>query len=167
MISQSEIDMCVIGLGYVGLPLAVTFGQQRSVVGFDIDDKRIDALRRGQDATREVDSNQLLQAKSLSFSSSLTDIESKNFFIVTVPTPIDENYAPDLRPLRNASKMLGGILKPGDIVVYESNVYPGATEEECVPILEEFSGLTFNQDFYIGYSPERINPGDRKYTYQD
>jgi UDP-N-acetyl-D-glucosamine/UDP-N-acetyl-D-galactosamine dehydrogenase len=164
MMTLSEVNLCVIGLGYVGLPLAVEFGKGRQVIGFDINEKRIQALSQGKDKTLELTSDQLLQAKNLSFSSFVDDIKSKNVFIVTVPTPIDETNAPDLSPLRNASKMLGGILKLGDIVIYESTVYPGATEEVCIPILESVSGLVFNQDFYAGYSPERINPGDKQNT---
>ena len=164
MMTLSDVNLAVIGLGYVGLPLAVEFGKNIPVVGFDINDQRIQALRQGEDSTLELTSDQLLQAKSLSFSSSVQDIKSKNIFIVTVPTPIDENNSPDLSPLRKASEMLGGVLKPGDIVVYESTVYPGATEEVCIPILESLSGLVFNQDFSVGYSPERINPGDKENT---
>ena len=164
MMMLSEVNIAVIGLGYVGLPLAVEFGKSISVIGFDINKQRIQALRQGKDSTLELTSDQILQAKKLSFSSSVEDIKSKNVFIVTVPTPIDENNTPDLSPLRRASEMLGGVLKPGDIVVYESTVYPGATEEVCIPILESVSGLVFNQDFYAGYSPERINPGDKENT---
>jgi len=164
MMILSEVNLCVIGLGYVGLPLAVEFGKGRKVTGFDINRDRIQALGQGKDSTLELTPDQILQAKNLSFSSSVEDIKSKNVFIVTVPTPIDENNTPDLSPLRSASKMLGGILKPGDLVVYESTVYPGATEEVCIPILESVSGLVFNQDFYAGYSPERINPGDKENT---
>jgi len=164
MIKLSEIKLCVIGLGYVGLPLAAEFGKDRHVVGFDINVERIKALRNGKDSTLELTPDQILQSKNLSFSHSTDEIKANNFFIVTVPTPIDENNAPDLSPLRNASKMLGGILKHGDVVVYESTVYPGATEEVCKPILESVSGLVFNRDFYIGYSPERINPGDKENT---
>lgn len=164
MITLSEVDLCVIGLGYVGLPLAVEFGKERAVVGFDINEKRVQALRQGKDETKELTREQLLQSKNLSFTSSIQDIHSKNVFVVTVPTPIDENNAPDLRPLRRASKMIGEILKHGDIVIYESTVYPGATEEVCIPILEAVSGLVFNHDFYAGYSPERINPGDKENT---
>ena len=160
----SEVNIAVIGLGYVGLPLAVEFGKNIPVIGFDINQKRIQALLQGKDSTLELTPDQILQAKKLSFSSSVEDIKSKNVFIVTVPTPIDENNTPDLRPLHRASEMLGGVLKPGDIVVYESTVYPGATEEVCIPILESVSGLVFNQDFYAGYSPERINPGDKENT---
>lgn len=164
MITLAAVNLCVVGLGYVGLPLAVEFGKSRKVVGFDINDNRIQALRHGNDETLELTPNQILEAKDLSFSSSVEDIRTKNVFIVTVPTPIDDNNAPDLGPLRSASKMLGGVLKRGDVVVYESTVYPGATEEVCIPILESVSGLKFNRDFYVGYSPERINPGDKENT---
>lgn len=164
MRKQSQLNLCVIGLGYVGLPLAVEFGKKRRVVGFDINEDRVRALRQGRDDTMELTPDQIQQAKNLSFSSSIEDLKTKNVFVVTVPTPIDENNAPDLNPLRNASKMLGAILKHDDIVIFESTVYPGATEEVCVPILEAVSGLIFNQDFYVGYSPERINPGDKENT---
>lgn len=164
MIKLSEAKLAVIGLGYVGLPLAVEFGKSIPVIGFDINEHRINALKAYIDNTLEITSDQIVASKHLSFSSSLEDIRSKNVFIVTVPTPIDENNTPDLGPLRNASKMLGGLLKQGDIVIYESTVYPGATEEVCVPILESCSKLVLNQDFYVGYSPERINPGDKENT---
>ncbi len=164
MMMLSEVNVAVIGLGYVGLPLAVEFGKTLPVVGFDINERRIEALQRAYDHTRELTNEQLLASKHLSFSSSEDDIASKNVFIVTVPTPIDENNSPDLRPLRSASQMLGGLLKLGDIVIYESTVYPGATEEVCVPILESVSGMVFNRDFFAGYSPERINPGDKENT---
>jgi UDP-N-acetyl-D-galactosamine dehydrogenase len=164
MMTLPEVDLCIVGLGYVGLPLAVEFGKARQVIGFDIDEKRIHALRKGQDDTLELSPSQLMQSQHLSFSSSINDIALKNLFVVTVPTPIDDNNAPDLSSLRGASKMLGGILKPGDVVVYESTVYPGATEEVCIPILESVSGLVLNHDFYVGYSPERINPGDKENT---
>ena len=164
MMTLSDVNLCVIGLGYVGLPLAVEFGKTMPVTGFDIDEARIQALRQGKDSTLELTSEQILQAKKISFSSSVEDIKSKNVFIVTVPTPIDENNTPDLSPLRRASELIGGVLKPGDIVVYESTVYPGATEEVCIPILESVSGLVFNKDFHAGYSPERINPGDKENT---
>jgi UDP-N-acetyl-D-galactosamine dehydrogenase len=155
--------IAVIGLGYVGLPLAVAFGEKRPVVGFDIDQKRIDELNVGQDFTREVSADELAAAPGLSFSTSVDDLAQCQVFIVTVPTPIDEFKRPDLTPLVKASETVGQVLKPGDIVVYESTVYPGATEEVCVPVLERISGLRFNQDFYAGYSPERINPGDKEH----
>jgi len=155
--------IAVIGLGYVGLPLAVAFGEKRAVVGFDINQKRIDELNAGKDVTREVSGDELAAASGLSFSTSADDLAQCQVFIVTVPTPIDEFKRPDLTPLIKASETVGRVLKPGDIVVYESTVYPGATEEVCVPVLERVSGLRFNQDFYAGYSPERINPGDKEH----
>ncbi|NNH38976.1 Vi polysaccharide biosynthesis UDP-N-acetylglucosamine C-6 dehydrogenase TviB [Acinetobacter sp. ANC 5380] len=161
MLQLSELKIAIIGLGYVGLPLAVEFGKKVPVVGFDIHQKRIDELTRGQDHTLEVSSEELKQSTHLSYTTSLDDLKSCNFFIVTVPTPIDQYKQPDLTPLVKASHSIGNVLKKGDIVVYESTVYPGATEEVCIPELEKVSGLTFNQDFYAGYSPERINPGDK------
>ncbi|CAM3372318.1 Vi polysaccharide biosynthesis UDP-N-acetylglucosamine C-6 dehydrogenase TviB [Pseudomonas plecoglossicida] len=163
MLSLNSIKLAVIGLGYVGLPLAVEFGKLRSVVGFDINLSRIDALRGGHDATLEVDDEELKEAKFLRYSADLEELRDCNVFIVTVPTPIDEYKQPDLTPLIKASESIGKVLKQGDIVIYESTVYPGATEEDCVPVLEKFSGLIFNQDFYAGYSPERINPGDKEH----
>ncbi|MCK9504256.1 MAG: Vi polysaccharide biosynthesis UDP-N-acetylglucosamine C-6 dehydrogenase TviB [Porticoccaceae bacterium] len=155
--------IAVIGLGYVGLPLAVEFGKQYDTVGFDINAARIDELRAGRDSTREVEPQLLAEATRLSFASQLGDIAACNVYIVTVPTPIDSARRPDLTPLRKASESLGKVLQPGDTVVYESTVYPGCTEEVCVPILEQVSGLKFNQDFFCGYSPERINPGDKEH----
>jgi UDP-N-acetyl-D-galactosamine dehydrogenase len=154
-------SIAVIGLGYVGLPLAVEFGKSRPVFGFDINAGRIDALRVGHDATLEVSRDELATADQLRFTSDPTDLATASIYIVTVPTPIDAHKRPDLTPLLKASEMLGGVLKRGDIVIYESTVYPGATEEDCVPVLERVSGLTFNVDFFAGYSPERINPGDK------
>jgi UDP-N-acetyl-D-glucosamine/UDP-N-acetyl-D-galactosamine dehydrogenase len=151
----------IIGLGYVGLPLAVEFGKKTDVIGFDINRVRIAELKVAFDRTREVDKSELSSAAKLTYSSNVEDLRSVNYFIVTVPTPVDEFKTPDLRPLRNASKMIGGVLKKGDIVIYESTVYPGCTEEVCVPELEMASGLKFNSDFFCGYSPERINPGDK------
>src|SRR3990170_7592107 len=151
----------IIGLGYVGLPLAVEFGKVLSVVGFDINKERINELKKGIDRTREVEHDELKRSSKLMFSSSVEDLREVNYFIVTVPTPIDAFKNPDLRPLEGASKTVGGVLKKNDIVIYESTVYPGCTEEICVPILERISGLTFNRDFFCGYSPERINPGDK------
>jgi UDP-N-acetyl-D-glucosamine/UDP-N-acetyl-D-galactosamine dehydrogenase len=151
----------IIGLGYVGLPLAVEFGKQTSVVGFDIDYKRIQELREGKDRTLEVSASELGEAALLSYSADVRDLKDVTIFIVTVPTPVDEFKTPDLRPLQNASKTVGAVLKKGDIVIYESTVYPGCTEEICVPVLEKISGLKFNIDFFCGYSPERINPGDK------
>lgn len=153
----------VIGLGYVGLPLAVEFGKIIDVVGFDINQLRIDELKKGIDRTREVDPDELMSASHLSYSSDTATLRSANYFIVTVPTPVDEYHVPDLRPLQSASKTVGSVLKEGDIVIYESTVYPGCTEEICIPILEKTSGLKFNQDFFAGYSPERINPGDKQH----
>ena len=151
----------IIGLGYVGLPLAVEFGKVLSVVGFDINKERINELKKGIDRTREVERDELKGSSKLTFSSNVEDLKEVNYFIVTVPTPIDAFKNPDLRPLEGASKTVGGVLKKNDIVIYESTVYPGCTEEICVPILERVSGLTFNKDFFCGYSPERINPGDK------
>ena len=161
MLSIADLKIAVIGLGYVGLPLAVEFGKKVPVVGFDIYQKRIDELKSGQDHTLEVSPEELKQANQLSYSANLEDLQSCNFFIVTVPTPIDEFKQPDLTPLVKASTSIGQVLKKGDVVVYESTVYPGATEETCIPVLEQVSGLRFNQDFFAGYSPERINPGDK------
>ena len=154
----------VIGLGYVGLPLAVEFGQHRSVVGFDINPARIQELQAGHDSTLEVTSEQLQAAKHLSFSAQLDDLRQCEVFIVTVPTPVDQANRPDMTPLIKASETVGKVLRAGGVVIYESTVYPGATEEVCVPVLERVSGLKFNQDFFCGYSPERINPGDKVNT---
>lgn len=151
----------IIGLGYVGLPLAVEFGKVMNVVGFDIYQERINELKNGFDRTREVGKEELKASSGLSYSSDKNDLKSVNYFIVTVPTPVDDSKKPDLRPLIGASKTVGSVLKKGDIVIYESTVYPGCTEEVCVPVLEEISGLKFNVDFFCGYSPERINPGDK------
>jgi UDP-N-acetyl-D-glucosamine/UDP-N-acetyl-D-galactosamine dehydrogenase len=151
----------VIGLGYVGLPLAVEFGKKIDVVGFDINKERINELRNGYDRTREVDASELKTSTNLRYSSDVNDLKDVNYFIVTVPTPVDEFKTPDLKPLQSASRTVGQVLKKGDIVIYESTVYPGCTEEICVPVLEKESGLKFNVDFYCGYSPERINPGDK------
>jgi UDP-N-acetyl-D-galactosamine dehydrogenase len=156
-----EVRLAVVGLGYVGLPLAAEFGKNRSIVGFDINSQRIAELRAGIDRTLELSSTELAEAPHLVFSHDADSLKSCNVFIVTVPTPIDEHKQPDLTPLVRASEMVGKILKRGDIVIYESTVYPGATEEICVPVLETFSGLKFNHDFFAGYSPERINPGDK------
>lgn len=160
-VSLDKARLAVIGLGYVGLPLAVEFGKSRDVVGFDINAARIKALQDGHDATLEVSDDELRDAKRLAFSSTLADLEACNTYIVTVPTPIDEHKRPDLTPLIKASETIGKVLKRGDVVIYESTVYPGATEEDCVPVLERVSGLRFNEDFFAGYSPERINPGDK------
>ncbi len=157
----NELRIAVIGLGYVGLPLAVAFGRRYPTIGFDINSLRIEALRQGRDDTLEVAASELNAVEQLEFSSDTAVLNDCNCYIVTVPTPIDIHKQPDLTPLRKASQTVAAALKPGDVVVYESTVYPGATEEVCVPILEQLSGLTFNQDFTVGYSPERINPGDK------
>ncbi|MDE4099351.1 Vi polysaccharide biosynthesis UDP-N-acetylglucosamine C-6 dehydrogenase TviB [Phaeobacter gallaeciensis] len=159
--SDPEARICVIGLGYVGLPLAVAFGQQRPTLGFDIDASRIAELRGGRDRTGEIAADDLTGAGQLSFTSDPGEIAGCTIFIVTVPTPVDTSHRPDLTPLLRASETVGAALKPGDLVIYESTVYPGATEEDCVPVLEATSGLVFNRDFHVGYSPERINPGDK------
>ena len=159
--------IAVIGLGYVGLPLAVEFGKSRPVIGFDINAGRIDALRAGHDATLEVSKDELATSDQLTFTSDPADLAAASIYIVTVPTPIDAHKRPDLTPLLKASEMIGGVLKRGDIVIYESTVYPGATEEDCVPVLERVSGHTFNVDFFAGYSPERINPGDKQHRLPD
>ena len=158
-----NLSIGIIGLGYVGLPLAVEFGKKYPVVGFDINTTRLVELSNGNDSTLEVEDQELAEAKHLTYSSSLDDLKACNVFIVTVPTPINQHKQPDLTPLIKASETIGKVLKQGDIVIYESTVYPGATEEECVPVLERVSGLTFNKDFFCGYSPERINPGDKEH----
>jgi len=155
--------IAVIGLGYVGLPLAVEFGKKYDTVGFDIRTARVEELRGGKDSTLEVDAEELQTATRLRYSDALEDLRDRNVYIVTVPTPIDAAKRPDLGPLIKASQMLAKVLKRGDVVVYESTVYPGCTEEVCVPLLEAGSGLKFNQDFFAGYSPERINPGDKQH----
>ena len=159
--------IAIIGLGYVGLPLAVAFGREHDTIGFDVDAKRIAQLRRGEDATLEVDPDELAEAERLRFADQPDEIADCGVYIVTVPTPIDEHKQPDLSPLIAASRTVGRVLKPGDLVIYESTVYPGATEEVCVPVLERESGLRFNRDFHCGYSPERINPGDRTHRLPD
>jgi len=162
--NESQIEnskIAIIGLGYVGLPLAVEFGRQYNVLGFDIDANRINELRNGFDRTKESNEDDIKSSQGLHFSSDISDLESCNVYIITVPTPIDRFNAPDLRPLLKASNMIGTVLSKGDIVIYESTVYPGCTEEDCVPVLEKISGLKFNSDFFCGYSPERINPGDK------
>jgi UDP-N-acetyl-D-galactosamine dehydrogenase len=158
-----NLKIGVVGLGYVGLPLAVEFGKRFSTVGFDIKQDRVDELRKGVDSTLEVDSAELKEADKLTCTTNLNDLKPCRVFIVTVPTPIDEYKRPDLTPLVKSSESVGKVLKKGDVVVYESTVYPGCTEEVCVPILERVSGLKFNKDFYAGYSPERINPGDKEH----
>lgn len=155
--------LAVIGLGYVGLPLAIEFGKKYPVIGFDIYTQRIEELQSGYDRTLEVDSEELKLASHLSYTTNLEDLRKAQIFIVTVPTPIDCFNKPDLTPLKKASQSVGSVLKKGDIVIYESTVYPGCTEEDCVPILEQMSGLKFNVDFFCGYSPERINPGDKSH----
>ena len=155
--------IAVIGQGYVGLPLAVEFGKKCYTVGFDIDQKRISDLQKGKDFTLEISDSELSQSSNLSFSSNIDAIKNCNVYIVTVPTPIDEYKKPDLSPLIKASEMLGNIVSTGDVIIYESTVYPGATEEDCIPVVEKHSGLVFNKDFFAGYSPERINPGDKEH----
>lgn len=157
----STLTIAVVGLGYVGLPLAVEFGRQQPTIGLDINARRVDELRAGRDATLEVSESELAAATHLRVTTDPASLAEADVFIVTTPTPIDEHKQPDLLPLLSASATIGGALRPGNIVVYESTVYPGATEERCVPVLEETSGLRFNEDFFVGYSPERINPGDR------
>ena len=163
MLKVDDIKLAIIGLGYVGLPLAAEFGKARSVVGFDINQQRIEALKAGHDETLEVSDDELKHAVHLNYSADIEDLKACNTYIVTVPTPIDIHKKPDLTPLIKASQTIGKVLKKGDIVIYESTVYPGATEDDCVPVLEQFSGLKFNEDFYAGYSPERINPGDKEH----
>lgn len=163
MIKIETTKLAIIGLGYVGLPLAVEFGKKISVVGFDIDEDRVKELMSGLDNTLEVDSDELKEAKNLRFTCVTDELKGCNVYIVTVPTPIDKNKNPDLTPLIKASSLLGKVITQGDIVIYESTVYPGATEEVCIPVIEKKSGLKFNQDFYAGYSPERINPGDKNH----
>ncbi len=155
--------IAIIGLGYVGLPLAVEFGKYRPVIGFDISETRIDELKKGKDLTLEVPNDDLKQAKYLTFTNNINGIKNCKIFIITVPTPIDKANRPDLAPLKNASKDIGNIIKKGSVIIYESTVYPGCTEEVCVPILEKQSTLKYNKDFFVGYSPERINPGDHKH----
>ncbi|WP_086063075.1 Vi polysaccharide biosynthesis UDP-N-acetylglucosamine C-6 dehydrogenase TviB [Bordetella genomosp. 8] len=161
MLGIRDVKLAIVGLGYVGLPLAVEFGKKRPVLGFDINTDRIAELRQGRDHTLEVEPDELAAAAQLSFTADAAQLSQANVYIVTVPTPIDAYKQPDLTPLRKASETIGRVLKRGDIVIYESTVYPGATEEECVPVLERVSGLVYNRDFYAGYSPERINPGDK------
>ena len=160
---MNNIKICLIGLGYVGLPLAVEFGKKREVIGIDLNKDRISELITGTDSTLEVSQQELQDATYLSFTTNVDDIKDCGIYIVTVPTPIDKHNKPDLLPLKKASETIGNVLNKGDIVIYESTVYPGATEEVCVPILEMISSLVFNKDFYCGYSPERINPGDKEH----
>ena len=163
-IQNKEAVIGVFGLGYVGLPLAVEFGKQFKTLGFDINQTRVDELKAGNDHTLECSQEQLASSRRLNFSTDLPQLEDCDIYIVTVPTPIDENKTPDLKPLIGASMNIGKVLAPGDLVIYESTVYPGCTEEDCVPVLERESGLKFNSDFFCGYSPERINPGDKEHT---
>ena len=163
-VRKGDCRLAVLGLGYVGLPLAVEFGKKVSVLGFDINPQRIDELRSGVDRNHQIETADLKSARRLQFSSSPADLKGREFFIVTVPTPVDQANQPNLEPLRAASEIVGNALQKGNIVVYESTVYPGLTEEYAVPLLEKTSGLTFNRDFFCGYSPERINPGDREHT---
>jgi UDP-N-acetyl-D-galactosamine dehydrogenase len=163
-ISFTNYKIAIIGLGYVGLPLAVAFGERYQVVGFDIHSERIANLKNGVDTTLQCTSQEIANAHQLVFTDDLTQIKDCTIFIITVPTPVTNNKQPDLNLLLTASKMVGGVIKKGDIIIYESTVYPGCTEEDCVPILEAYSGLKYNQDFYCGYSPERINPGDKVHT---
>jgi UDP-N-acetyl-D-galactosamine dehydrogenase len=158
-----NVKIGIIGLGYVGLPLAVEFGKKFTTTGFDINQERVEQLLNGIDVTLECSSEELKEALRLAYSASTDDLKACNVYIVTVPTPIDEHKQPDLTPLIKASEMLGEVISQGDIIIYESTVYPGATEEECIPVVERVSGLTFNQNFYAGYSPERINPGDKEH----
>ncbi|ENV24280.1 MULTISPECIES: Vi polysaccharide biosynthesis UDP-N-acetylglucosamine C-6 dehydrogenase TviB [Acinetobacter calcoaceticus/baumannii complex] len=162
MFQLEQLKIAIIGLGYVGLPLAVEFGKHKPTIGFDINPQRIRELQSGYDHTLEVTSDELKQVEHLSYTVDINDLKNSNFFIVTVPTPIDDFKQPDLTPLIKASQSIAKVLKKGDIVVYESTVYPGATEEVCIPELEKHSGLNFNKDFFVGYSPERINPGDKQ-----
>ncbi|KZZ05467.1 Vi polysaccharide biosynthesis protein VipA/TviB, partial [Oleiphilus sp. HI0073] len=160
---EQQSKICVIGQGYVGLPLAVEFGKHYPTIGFDIKQDRIEELKKGFDSTLECSNEELAESSHLSFSTELSDIESANVYIVTVPTPIDKYKTPNLTPLIKASEMLGKVVNKGDYVIYESTVYPGATEEDCIPLIEKGSGLTLNKDFFAGYSPERINPGDKEH----
>ncbi len=159
-----NLKLAIIGLGYVGLPLALAFEKKRKVIAFDKSYKRVEELKKGIDINLETSNKQLKSIKKITFTNNENDLKSSNCYIVTVPTPIDKFKQPDLRPLLNASKIIGKFLKKGDIVIYESTVYPGCVEEQCVPVLKKVSGLAFNKNFYCGYSPERINPGDKKYT---
>ena len=163
----NDIRLGIIGLGYVGLPLSVEFSREMPVIGFDINSERIQDLIQGIDVTNEVDANDLLNLTNLVFSNNIDDLSTCNCYIVTVPTPIDDFNQPNLEPLLAASKMLGKIIEKDDIIIFESTVYPGATEEDCAPVIEEYSGLIFNKDFFLGYSPERINPGDKKHTLRE
>jgi len=167
MSKLSDVKIAVIGLGYVGLPLAVAFAKRFPVLGFDINSNRVKELEVGVDSTLEISNSELAAAKDLSFSCSEDDLKSCNTFIVTVPTPIDKFKRPDLTPLLKASAMLGRVIKKDDVIIYESTVYPGATEDDCIPVVERLSGLSLNEDFFAGYSPERINPGDKSHRVED
>ncbi|MEY4920068.1 MAG: Vi polysaccharide biosynthesis UDP-N-acetylglucosamine dehydrogenase TviB, partial [Bacteroidota bacterium] len=156
--------IAIVGLGYVGLPLALAFAKPYTVIGFDINEKRVSDLQNSHDITLECTEAEIKNAKHLTFTSSLSAIKEATIFIVTVPTPVDADKRPNLQPLVEATAMIGSVLKKGDLVIYESTVYPGCTEEDCVPVLEKQSSLVFNKDFYVGYSPERINPGDKVHT---
>jgi UDP-N-acetyl-D-galactosamine dehydrogenase len=158
-----EDTVVVVGLGYVGIPLAVEFGKKRRTIGFDINKKRVEELQAGLDKTMEVSAGELKEARFLTLTVELSEIKEGRYYIIAVPTPIDKHKQPDLSPLLGATRTVAKVLKPGDIVIYESTVYPGCTEEECVPLLEQGSGLTYNKDFFCGYSPERINPGDKEH----
>ena len=159
----NDVKIAIIGLGYVGLPLAVEFGKKYQTLGFDINEKRIGELKAGHDFTLEVSSEELADSKFINYSNNVSDLKAANVYIVTVPTPIDQHKQPDLTPLVKASQMIAKVINKGDIVIYESTVYPGATEEVCIPEIEKASELVFNQGFYAGYSPERINPGDKEH----
>ena len=161
---SKNLNLAIIGLGYVGLPLAIEFAKKKTVIGFDISEKRVNELNSGEDKNLEITKKELQDIKQLNFTSNPEDLKSANCFIITVPTPIDEFKKPDLAPLFKASEIVGLIIKNGDLVIYESTVYPGCIEEQCVPVLEKFSKLEFNKDFFCGYSPERINPGDKEHT---
>lgn len=163
MITLNNAKIGILGLGYVGLPLAVEFGKKFDTVGFDINTDRVEELKSGKDGTLEVEPEELATATKLSYTANKDDLKDCNVYIVTVPTPIDKYKKPDLSPLIGASKLLGEVISKGDVIIYESTVYPGATEEDCVPIMEQVSGLIYNKDFYVGYSPERINPGDKEH----
>jgi len=167
MIKLLDVKIAVIGLGYVGLPLAVAFSKRFSVIGFDINTNRVKELETGVDSTQEISKSELDAAEALSFSCNEEDLKACNIFIVTVPTPIDNLKQPDLIPLLKASEMLGRVIKKGDVIIYESTVYPGATEDDCIPVVERLSGFTLNKDFFAGYSPERINPGDKSHRVED
>ena len=162
-LKTQNLKLCIVGLGYVGLPLAVEFGKKFQTIGFDVNKQRINELKSFLDKTLEVSSDEIKEAKQLSYTNKIEDASKCNYYIITVPTPIDEYNRPDLSPLYAASRSVGKVLSKGNIVIYESTVYPGATEEDCVPILEKISGLKFNKDFFVGYSPERINPGDKEH----